>query len=286
VGAGSTPVLALHGGPGGTHEYLECLGDFLPEEGCTLYYYDQLGCGNSDRPEDDSLWTVARYAEEVEEVRAGLGLTDFVLYGHSFGGMLAIEYALAHPKHLKAVVVSNMTASIASYVTHVHRLRGEWPAAVRSVLDRCEREGRTEAPEYQEALMGEVYPRHLCRLAPWPEPLERSFRRMNYRIYGLMQGPSEFTVTGTFKDWDRWSDLHRIRAPALLLVGYYDTMNPADIRRMARLMPNGRAAVCTSGSHCSHWDDQEAYFRHLIRFLREVRAGRFAPDTRRTPDYE
>ncbi|MEW6758087.1 MAG: proline iminopeptidase-family hydrolase [Acidobacteriota bacterium] len=286
VGSGRTPVLALHGGPGGTHEALECLGDYLPGEGCTLYYYDQLGCGNSDRPADDSLWTVSRYAEEVEEVRAALGLTDFVLYGHSFGGMLAIEYALSHPKRLKALVLSNVTASVSSHVRHVNRLRTELPAEVRSVLDRCEREGPTQAPEYREALMGGVYPRHLCRLAPWPEPLERSFRNQNTRMYELMNGPSELAVTGRIKDWDRWSDLHRIGAPTLLLAGYYDTVNPADIRRMARLLPNSRAAVCTSGSHYSLWDDQEAYFRHLTRFLRQVRDGSFAPEDRRGPDYE
>ncbi|MEW5765940.1 MAG: proline iminopeptidase-family hydrolase [Acidobacteriota bacterium] len=286
VGSGRTPVLILHGGPGGTHESLECLGDFLPAEGCTLYFYDQLGCGNSDRPGDDSLWTVNRYAEEVEEVRAALGLADFVLYGHSFGGMLAIEYALAHPRHLKALVLSNVTASVASHVQHMNRLRAELPEKVRAVLERCEREGLTQAPEYRDALMGMVYPRHLCRLAPWPEPLERSFRNQNTRIHDLLCGPSGLAVTGRIKGWDRWSDLHRIVAPTLLLVGYYDTVNPADIRRMVRLLPNGRAAVCTSGSHFSLWDDQEAYFRHLTRFLRQVRDGSFAPEPRRVPDYE
>ena len=277
IGRGETKVLALHGGPGFTHEYLESLEDFLPGAGYELYYYDQLGCGNSDHPDDDSLWTVARYRREVEEVRAGLGLTDFVLYGHSWGGMLAQEYALIHGRHLKAVVISDMTASIESYVAHINQLRKKLPAEVRAVMDRYEAKGEYGAPEYQEVLMDQVYRRHICRLDPWPEPMMRSFAHANEKIYNLMQGPSEFTVTGNFKNWNRWADLHKINVPTLLIVGRYDTMSRDDIERMGRLIPRSRVTVCDNGSHCCHFDDQETYFKHLLGFLADVNSGRFAP---------
>jgi proline iminopeptidase len=274
VGAGGTKVLALHGGPGMTHEYLESLEDFLPGAGYELYYYDQLGCGNSDRPDDDSLWTVARYRTEVEEVRAGLGLTDFVLYGHSWGGMLVQEYAVTYPRHLKAAVISNMTASMKSYVAYLNVLRKALPARLQAVMDKYEAEKKYDAPEYQAVLMNQLYRRHLCRLDPWPEPIEMSFAHMNQRIYNLMQGPSEFVISGNYKDWDRWPDLHRISVPTLLIAARYGTMSVDDIKKMGRLIPNSRVAVCEDGSHLSLFDDQEAYFRHLLAFLKDVDAGK------------
>jgi proline iminopeptidase len=275
IGRGGTKVLALHGGPGFDHQDLESLEDFIPGAGYELYYYDQLGCGNSDRPDDDALWTVDRYRKEVEEVRAGLGLTDFVLYGHSWGGMLAQEYAITHQKHLKAVVISDMTASIKSYVTHINELRKALPAEIRAVMDKYEAKGEYDAPEYQKVIMEQLYRRHICRLDPWPEPLNMSFTNVNEKIYNLMQGPSEFTVTGNFKNWDRWGDLHKIGAPTLLIVGKYGTMSEQDIRKMGRLIPKSRVAVCENGSHCCHFDDQAAYFKHLLRFLADVETGRF-----------
>jgi proline iminopeptidase len=274
VGSGPLKVLALHGGPGMTHEYLECLQDFLPGAGCELYFYDQLGCGNSDRPDDDSLWTVDRYRTEVEEVRAGLGLTDFVLYGHSWGGMLVQEYSVTYPHQLKAAVISNMTASMKSYVAHINALRKTLPARVQAVMAKYEAEKKYDAPEYQEVLIGEVYRRFLCRLNPWPEPAEMSLAHMNAKIYNQMQGPSEFVITGSYKDWNRWPDLHRISVPTLLIAARYGTMSVDDLKKMGRLIPNSRVAVCENGSHMALYDDQQAYFEHLLAFLNDVRAGK------------
>jgi proline iminopeptidase len=274
VGSGGLKVLALHGGPGMTHEYLECLQDFLPPAGCELYFYDQLGCGNSDRPDDDSLWSVARYRTEVEEVRAGLGLTDFVLYGHSWGGMLVQEYAVTYPHHLKAAVISNMTASMKSYVTHIDALRKTLPKNVQALMAKYEAEKKYDAPEYQEVLMGQVYRRLMCRLDPWPEPIMMSFNHMNAKIYNQMQGPSEFVITGNYKDWNRWPDLHRISVPTLLIAARHGTMSVDDIQKMGRLIPNSRVAVCENGSHLALYDDQQAYFDHLLAFLADVRAGK------------
>jgi len=274
VGTGDVPLLSLHGGPGFSHFYLECFEDFLPQAGVRFWYYDQLGCGFSEHPDDASLWTIPRYREEVEQVRAALGLERFVLYGHSWGGMLAVEYALAYPQHLTGLVISNMTAGMPSYVKYIETLRSALPADTRRVMRQYESKGEYEAPEYQKILLEQLYAKHVCRLDPWPEPVTRSLRYLNGQIYNTMQGPSEFTVTGTFRTWDRWSDLHRIAVPTLLLVGRYDTMSVSDIRRMSTLIPRARVVVCENGSHLALYDDQQAYFDALLPFVRDAHRGR------------
>lgn len=274
VGSGRIKVLTLHGGPGCTHEYLECFEDFLPQEGIEFYYYDQLGSAYSDQPDDKSLWTVDRFRDEVEQVRAALGLEDFYLFGHSWGGMLGIEYALKYQSHLRSLVISDMTASIGSYVEYINELRRKLPPDVIAVLEKYEAKGEFEAPEYQDVMLKRIYAEHLCRLDPWPDPVVRTFKHLAAPVYNTMQGPNEFVVNGTFKDWDRWKDLGKIRVPTLLLVGRHDTMSVEDIRRMGRSIPHSRVAVCENGSHMGMWDDQEAYFRHLIGFWKDVDAGR------------
>ena len=273
VGVGEVPVLTLHGGPGFPHYYLECFEDFLPPDRIRFWYYDQLGCGFSDRPDDPSLWTIDRFRDEVEQVRAALGLDRFVLYGHSWGGMLAIEYALANPQHLVGLVVSNMTASIPSYVRYVTQLREALPPEIGNAMKQFEDRGDYEAPEYQELLLAHLYSQYLCRLDPWPEPVVRAVANLNGQVYNTMQGPSEFAITGNYKNWDRWSDLHRIEVPTLLLVGRYDTMSIEDLERMGRLIPRSRLAICENGSHMSMYDDQAAYFEALVPFLLEVHSA-------------
>jgi len=274
VGSGRIKVLTLHGGPGATHEYFECFEDFLPQQGIEFFYYDQLGSTYSDQPDDVRLWTIDRFREEVEQVRAALGLEDFYLLGHSWGGMLGIEYALKYQKHLKGMVISSMTASIPSYMEYAAKLRAALPAEVIAVLDKYEKKGEYEAPEYQEAMMKQVYARHVCRLDPWPEPLDRCFRHFNMKVYNTMQGPNEFVVTGNFKDWDRWKDLPQIRVPTLVISGRYDEMNPEDMKREGKAIPNSRVVLCENGSHMCLWDDQEAYFRGLLGWIKDVEAGK------------
>ena len=274
VGTGVIPVLTLHGGPGFNHFYLECLEDFLPQANVRFWYYDQLGCGFSDSPNDDSLWTLERYIAEVEQVRAALGLERFILYGHSWGGMLGMEYALRYPQHLEGLVVSNMTASVAEYVRNAAVLVSRLPAAAQAVIARHRASGDYESPEYQKVLMQEVYSRHLCRLTPWPEPIQRSLRTVNARIYNIMQGPDEFNIVGNFKDWDIWERLRDIQAPTLLIGARHDEMAPEQITRMSRLIPNARLSICERGSHMAMYDDQRAYFAALVAFLRDVHAGR------------
>lgn len=273
VGRGRVKMLTLHGGPGFTHEYLECFEDFLPQEGIEYYYYDQLGSHYSDQPTDAGLWTIPRFVEEVEQVRAALGLENFYLYGHSWGGMLGIEYALKYGRHLKGFVLSNMTAGIKAYEKHAGELRRALPANIIAILDKYEAKGDYENPEYQQAMFGYVYAKHLCRLTPWPEPVERAFRHFNQQVYNIMQGPNEFVITGTFKDWDRWGDLPQIKTPTLVIGGQYDTMSADDLKRESQLLPHARLAICEQGSHLAMWDDQQTYLNHLLRFLKDRERG-------------
>ncbi len=270
MGSGPIKVLLLHGGPGASHEYLEAMESFLPAAGIEMYYYDQLGCNNSDQPDDPSLWTLPRYLQEVEEVRRGLGLDQFVLYGHSWGGILAMEYALHYQQHLRGLVISNMTAGIQSYLKRTAALKLQLDPATLAQLEKLEANQDYDSPAYEEIMMEKLYPKMLCRTKPWPEPLDRSFRHLNPKIYTQMQGKSEFLVTGNLKDWERWDRLHEIKVKTLTVGAQYDEMDPEDMKKMAALMPHASYAFCPNGSHMCLWDDQEVYFRQLVPFLRSV----------------
>jgi proline iminopeptidase len=271
VGDGAIKVLLLHGGPGLTHEYFECFESYLPQVGIEYYYYDQLGSHYSDRPTDTALWSVARMTDEVEEVRQGLGLEHFYLLGHSWGGMLTMEYAVKYPQHLSGVIISNMTASIPDYVTYINSLRNKMPAADVAKMQDYEAHDRSDHPEYQR-LVQQLYNLYICRLSPWPEPLTRSFGHINSQVYNTMQGNNEFVVTGRFRDWEAWDRLPQIQCPSLVIGAKYDEMNPAEIERMAKLIPHGQLLMC-EGSHMSMWDDQQRYMEGLIKWLKETEAG-------------
>src|SRR5215470_3387140 len=169
-------VLLLHGGPGADHSYFESFESFLPQNGVQFYYYDQLDSTNSDKTNDPKLWTIERFREEVETVRKSLGLEQFYLLGHSWGGMLAIEYALAYGDQLKGLIISNMVAGIPAYEKHVQALRAALPKDVQERMDLLEKTGKIGTPEYENLVMSQVYTRHFCRLEQWPEPVERTFR--------------------------------------------------------------------------------------------------------------
>ncbi len=271
IGSGPVKVLLLHGGPGFPHDYLEAMESFLPQAGIEMYYYDQLGVGNSDIPDDPSLWNLPRYTTEVEEVRHGLNLDNFVLYGHSWGGILAIEYALNHQQHLRGLVISNMAAGTQAYLKRIDTLKQQLLTPdQRAQLSALEAAKDYDNPAYNHIVEEILYPKMLCRLSPWPEPLSRAFRLGNQKIYNQMQGKSEFEVTGNLKDWERWDRLHEIRVRTLTIGAKYDEMDPDDMVKMAKMMPNAASAICPNGSHLDLWDDQAIYFRHLLAFLRSV----------------
>jgi proline iminopeptidase len=267
-------VLLLHGGPGATHEYLEACDSFLPAAGIEYYYYDQLGSGHSDQPEDPSLWEADRFVEEVEQVRQALGLGpgDFVLYGHSWGGILAIEYALRYQQHLRGLVISNMMASVPAYNAYAEQvLMPPMDQAALAEIKAMEAAGDIENPRYMELLYSQHYVHHVLRMPPgtWPDPVQRGFAHINPAIYVSMQGPSELGISADAKlaDWDRAADLASIEVPALVIGAQHDTMDPAHMEMMASRLPNGRYHHCPDGSHLALYDDQETYFAGLTSFL-------------------
>lgn len=271
VGDGPVKVLLLHGGPAACHDYMEAFESFLPPAGIQIIYYDQLGCGNSDAPDDPTLWTLAGFVEEVEEVRQGLSLENFIILGHSWGGILGIDYALKYQRHLRGLVISHMTAGMQSYLKRTAALKTSLlePADL-ALLDRLEAANDFDNPAYTKLMMENLYPQMLCRIQPWPEPLMRSFSKLNQKIYEQMQGKSEFLVTGNLKDWERWDQLRDIKVRALTIGAVYDEMDPADMVRMAKLMPDAHNFTCPRGSHMSMWDDQAFYFGNLLGWLRAV----------------
>src|SRR5579863_1417522 len=266
-------VLLLHGGPGATHEYLEACDSFLPAAGVEYYYYDQLGSGFSDQPDDPSLWELDRFVDEVEQVRQALGLDrdSFVLYGHSWGGILAIEYALKYQRHLRGLVISDMCAGTQAYLKRTAALKLQMlSAASLARLRALEAKSDYDNPEYGKIMMDQLYPQMICRTKPWPEPVTRAFRHSNQKIYVQMQGKSEFLVTGNLKDWERWDRLHEIKTRALTIGAKYDEMDPDDMKKMATLMPNASSFICQQGGHLCMWDDQAFYFENLLKFLHSV----------------
>lgn len=272
-------LLLLHGGPGATHEYFEAFDSYLPAAGIEYHYYDQLGSAYSDQPDEPGLWETARFVDEVEQVRRGLGLdrANLFLLGHSWGGILAIEYALAHQQHLKGLIISNMMAGIPAYNAYAAEvLMPAMDQRALAEIRRMETSGQTEDPRYMELLIPHHYEQHILRLpsAQWPDPVQRAFKHLNAKIYVPMQGPSELGASGTLGEWDRTDDLERITVPTLVIGARHDTMDPAHMEWMAGALPRGQYLFCPNGSHMAMYDDQQVYVEGLIRFLRDVDAGR------------
>jgi len=265
-------VLLLHGGPAMTHEYMEAFESFFPKEGFEMIEYDQLGSYYSDQPTDSSLWTTERFVEEVEQVRQALGLTkdNFYLLGNSWGGILAMEYALKYQQHLKGLIICNMMASIPDYEKYNGVLRAQMRPGLVDTLQSYESKGLFKDPVYQELVFNEYYTKHLCRLPEWPEPVNRCFKHINETIYVMMQGPSEFKVGGRLLTWDRKADLPKIAVPTLTVGAKYDTMDPAHMEWMSKQVKNGKYLYCPNGSHLSMWDDQKIFMEGVIKFIKET----------------
>ena len=272
-------VLLLHGGPGATHEYLEAFDSYLPGAGIEYYYYDQLGSAYSDQPDKPELWELPRFVDEVEQVRKALDLDagNFYLYGHSWGGILAIEYALAHQENLKGLIISNMMASIPAYNAYAREvLMPAMDSGVLAEIQSFEEADDYGDPRYMELLMEHHYVHHVLRMpaAEWPDPVNRAFAGLNHDIYIPMQGPSELGASGKLVDWDRTAALSKIQVPTLVIGAEHDTMDPKHMEWMANAFPNGRYLYCPNGSHFAMYDDQVTYFDGLIRFIRNIDSGR------------
>jgi proline iminopeptidase len=273
-------LLLLHGGPGATHEYFEAFDSFFPGAGIEYYYYDQLGSAYSDQPDIPELWELPRFVGEVEQVRHALRLdrNNFYLLGHSWGGILATEYALKYQQHLKALIISNMVASFPAYNEYAQKVL--MPAMDQRAL--AEIKGLEAAedyanPRYMELLLEHHYVHHILRMpaAEWPDPVNRAFKKINQKIYVPMQGPSELGGSGKLANWDRTPDLGKIIVPTLAIGARHDTMEPAQMERIAKGVKKGRYLFCPNGSHMAMYDDQKIYTEGVTEFIRDVDAGRF-----------
>jgi len=275
-------VLLLHGGPGLTHECFESFDGYFPQESIEYIYYDQLGSYYSDQPDDNRLWSNERFVEEVEQVRKALKLdnTNFYLLGQSWGGILAMEYALKYQKNLKGLIISNMMASAPAYNKYAEQVLGpQMNPKIFSQIKEFEKNKDYANPKYMDLLMNFYYTEHILRfpVAQWPESINRAFKHLNPKVYVFMQGPSEFGITGDalLKNWDITSKLKTLTVPTLAIGSKYDTMDPEHMKWISKEVKNGRFLFCPNGSHLSQYDDQKHYFPGIIQFLHDVDNGNF-----------
>jgi proline iminopeptidase len=266
-------VLLLHGGPAMTHEYMECFETFFQREGFEFYEYDQLGSYYSDQPTDSSLWTTARFVEEVEQVRKAIGAdnNNFYVLGNSWGGILAMEYALKYQSHMKGLIVSNMVASAPEYGRYAEEvLSKQMDPKVLAEVRSIEAKKDFSNPRYMELLIPNFYHEHLCRLQEWPDPVNRSMKHVNGVIYTMMQGPSEFGISGRLANWDIKNQLKNISVPTLMIGARHDTMDPEAMNQQSKMVQHGDYLFCPNGSHLAMWDDQKVYMKGVIDWIRKV----------------
>ena len=267
-------ILLLHGGPGGSYHTFECFKEHFMKQGYEFYYYDQLGSYLSDNPDNDELWTIDRFVDEVEQVRVALGLNqdNFYLCGNSWGGMLGLEYALKHQQHLKGLIISSAQASIPDYNRYANEvLAPQLDADVIAEIKEFEAKKDFSNPRYDE-LLKPYYKKFVIRLARdvWPQAIKDLLVNLNMHIYNYMNGPSEFGSCGTFKDWDVKGELHKIVKPTLIIGSTYNTMDPKQQEWMSNEVQNGQYLHCPSGGHMAMWDDPKHYFPGLIKYINEL----------------
>jgi len=265
-GKGPETLFCMSGGPGLPCDYVRDSHSRLADDGYRVVIHDQLGTGASDHPKDLGLWTVERFVEEVETVRRALGLESMHMLGQSWGGTLGFAYALAYPKAVKTFTSANGVANIPLHLAHLERLRSALGAETVAMMARHEADGTTDHPEYQGAVNVLNY-RHVCRLAEWPAPLQRSFVGVNMDIYDTMWGPNEFTCVGRLKDVNLIRELKRITQPVLLVSGLHDEVAPPVAAEMFRVLPNAEIKVFPNSSHTPFFEEPESYFAVLKDFL-------------------
>lgn len=279
VNEGPVKLLCVHGGPGDNHEDFDNFKAGLAGKGVEVYSYDQLGSYWSDQPdfskeENRKYLNIDYFVDELEEVRQKLGLEDFYLLGHSWGGLLAQEYAVKYSQHLKAVIIESMIDNLDKYTVNINREREEMfsPAQVEYMRE-CEAEENFDDAMYQE-LVAKLYSVYLIR---HPENGSRHVvSTTNTQVYNYFQGNNEFMMVGKLTEWDFRDRLGQITLPTLLTVGEFDTMPLDAVRRMHKTLKNSRMVVTPDGGHCHHIDNPQAFFSSLYRFISDVEAGKFA----------
>ena len=256
------PLLALHGGPGATHDYMEPLEALTNER--PVVFYDQLGSGNSDRPKDDSLWTVERFTEEVKEIRKALKLNKVHVLGQSWGTMLAVSYIFNFdPEGVISLILSSPALSAKRFTEDTRSYLSGLSEKDQNIIRQSESRNKFDSKEYQDAMIN-FYKLHLCRLDKWPGCLNRTFEKMGNAVYNHMWGPSEFTVTGTLKDFDVTQRLKEISIPTLFTCGRYDEASPAATEYYHKILPGSEIAILEDASHC-HFIEKADEYNEIIR---------------------
>lgn len=270
--SGRTPLLILHGGPGCTHDYVDAFKD-IANSGYPVIHYDQLGNGRSTHlPEKDpSFWNVALFLDELENLLDHLGIRDnYALLGQSWGGMLASEHAVLQPAGLRGLIIANSPADMSTWLLEVNRLRQLLPIEVQQTLLKHERAGTLTSTEYFEAARV-FYDRHVCRVTPWPDEVARTFAQIDAdpTVYHAMNGPTEFHVIGSMKDWSITDRLPRIKVPTLLISGRYDEATPLVVKPYVDHVPDIRWALFEHSSHMPHIEERMACMGTVVSFLDE-----------------
>jgi L-proline amide hydrolase len=266
---GRLPLVTLHGGPGGTHDYMEPFGRLAADR--AVIFYDQLGGGRSSHLKDKGVefWTVELFLDELDSLLGHLGIAGgYHLLGQSWGGMLGAEHAVRRPSGLRSLVIADSPASMALWVREADRLRAALPPEVQQTLLRHEAAGTTDSEDYARAVRV-FYDRHLCRLDPWPDSLNRSFAAMQAdpTVYQTMNGPSEFHVIGSLRSWSIIDRLDRIAVPVLLISGRHDEATPATVQPYADRIPDVRWAVFEESSHLPQLEETERCLKLVEEFL-------------------
>ena len=266
------PLLVLHGGPGMKSSDSDPLRQLKTDR--PVIQYDQLGCGKSDRPGDTALWTVERYVEELEQVIKALQLKEIHLLGHSWGTMLAASYLFKNPTGVRSVIFSGPALDVRRWEQDQRNYLKQFPQDIKEMIERSEREGTTDSADYKQAVRA-YYKRHMCRIDPWPKELKEDMKQMNYQIYNFMWGASEFTITGTLKDFDATGRLPEIKIPALFSCGRYDEATPEATEYYAGLVPNAEFHVFENSSHMPAIEEPEAYVEMVREWVnrQEVKLG-------------
>jgi proline iminopeptidase len=265
-GNGPETVFCLNGGPGLPCDYLRDAHSCLIDRNYRVVAFDQLGTGASDRPTDTGLWTIGRYVRETETVRQALDLGKVHMLGHSWGGWLAIDYALAYPENLQTLILEDTVADMPHLILELERLRAALGPETVSMMQKHEAQGTYDHPEYMAAITILNY-RHVCRLPDWPAPVKRSLEDWNMGPYGTMQGPNEFLYIGNLKDWNRIPDLPNMQVPTLITVGEHDELTPACALKMKHAIPDAELKVFANASHMPFYENPADYYPALLDFL-------------------
>lgn len=261
----AVPLITLHGGPGWPSDSLEPLQALADER--PVVFYDQLGCGKSDRPDDMSLWVVERFVEELEQLRLALGYEQFHLHGHSWGTMLAVDYVLAYPQRVVRLVLSSPALSVIRWTEDAKRLVADMELADADILLRHDRGEEVDKTAFDKAY--ETYSlRHICRLDPRPEPMQRARDGFSTQVYNTMWGPSEITASGNLRTFERVDRLGEISQPVLLTCGRYDESTPEALAYYHQHFRDARMTVFENSAHVPQFEDTEDYIRVIREFLR------------------